>query len=605
LNSLFRAAAIAVSLLMAAGHALAEEPKKVLRYAFKIAESNFDPARINDLYSRTIVPHMMETLYEYDPLAKPAKVRPKTAAAMPEISADFRTWTVKIKPGIYFASDPAFKGKDGKQIRRELVAQDYVYAFKRFADPAVKSPTWGEFADLEVLGLNELHEKATTSKQPFEYDTPIEGLKALDRYTIQFKLRDPKPRFLNTPLATDLLVAVAREVVDFYGDKILEHPVGTGPFKLAQWRRSNFIALDRNPEFREVLYDSEPAANDAEGQAVLKQLKGKRLPMVDRVEISIIDEAQPRWLTFLKQESDLLEEVPPEFIGLAMPGGQVAPNLAKQGIKGYRMLRPEAAMTYFNMEDPIVGGYTPDKVALRRAIGLAVDLEREIRLVRRGQAVVAQSPVVPQTNDYDPNFRSENGEYNVAKARALLDTFGYVDKNGDGWRDMPDGSPLVLKKSTLPDQTSRQLDEQWQRNMKAINVRMEFVTAKFQENLKAGRAGKLQIWGLGGVSSDPDSIDALTKFDSRQIGGQNWARFKLPAMDAIYQKLTVLPDGPERKALFTELKRLSVAYMPYKIHVHRYMNDMAQPWLIGYRRPVFWTDFWQYLDIDTSKLPKR
>ena len=582
-----------------------DAPKKVFRYAFRIAEAGFDPARVSDLYSRTIIPHINEALYEYDPLARPSRLRPRTAAAMPEVSADFRTWTIRIKPGIYFASDAAFKDKDGKPVKRELVAEDYVYSFKRFADPKVNSPSWSEVEGFQILGLAEVRQKVIDSKQPFPYDAPVEGLRALDRYTLQIRLRDSKPRFAYTGLAQDLYVAVAREVVEFYGENITGHPVGTGPFKLVQWRRSSLIALERNPDYREVLYDAQPAADDAEGQAILKSLKGRRLPMLDRVEVSIIDEAQPRWLTFLKKDSDFLEEVPVEFITQAMPGGKVAPNLARQGMQGFRMVRSDAAYTYFNMDDPIVGGYTPQKIALRRAIGLAIDVEREIRLVRRSQAIVAQSSVLPHTTDYDPNFRSENGEYSVAKAKALLDMYGYVDKDGDGWRDMPDGSPLVLNKSTLPDQTNRQLDEQWQRNMKAIGVQIRFLPAKFQENLKAARGGKLQMWGLGGLSSEPDSLDGVSKYSSHQIDGLNYARFRLPAADAIYAKLNVLPDGPERHALFVELNRLSVAYMPYKTHVHRYINDMAQAWVVGYRRPVFWTDFWQYLDIDTSKLPVR
>jgi ABC-type transport system substrate-binding protein len=592
---------VALVCITAASATQAAEPLKVLRYAFRNAADNLDPAQISDLYSRTITPHIFESLYQYDPLARPFKVRPLTADGMPQASADFRTWTVKLKPGIYFASDPAFKGQ-----KRELVAQDYVYSLKRFADPVLKSATWTTVASVGFLGLNELNEEAVRLQKPFNYERPIEGAKALDRYTVQFRLKDPNPRFItNTLAAGDLFGAVAREVAEFYGDKIAEHPVGTGPFRLVSWRRSSQIILERNPDFREMLYDAEPAANDAEGQTILARMKGKRLPIIDRVEVSFIDENQPRWLSFLQQGSDFLEEVPPEFIERAMPGGKVAPNLAKQGIRGYRIVRPDAAFTYFNMEDPVVGGYTPDKVALRRAIGLAIDVEREIRLVRRGQAIVAQSPVVPGTWAYDERFKSENGEFNIAKAKALLDMFGYVDKDGDGWRDMPGGSPLVLQKSTQPDQVNRQLDEQWQRNMKAIGIRIQFLPAKFQENLKAARAGTLQMWGLGGIAADPDSLDSINKYDSRQIGSQNWARFKLPAVDALYQRLADMPDGPERLALFTEFKRLSLVYMPYKTHVHRYINDMAHPWLAGYRRPLFWTDFWQYVDIDTSKLPQK
>ena len=580
--------------------ATASEPgttKKVLRYAFTVAETGFDPAQISDIYSRTVTPHIFEALYQYDPLARPAKFRPLTAVGMPEISADFKVWTVRIQPGIFFADDEAFKGK-----KRELVAEDYVYSFKRFADPAVKSPAWTWLADFEFIGLAELRKLALDSKTPFNYDRPIEGLRALDRYTVQFHLAKPSPRFISSMAGSDLVGGVAREVVEFYGDKITAHPVGTGPFRLVQWRRSSFIALERSPFYREVFYDAEPAADDAVGQALLAKFKGRRLPMIDRVEISIIEEQQPRWLTFLQNKSDFLESVPAEFIELAMPGGKVAPHLAKRGIQGYRMVRSDGAVTLFNMEDATVGGYTPDKVALRRAIGLGVDLQAEIQRVRRGQAIPAQSPVVPNTWAYDPKFKSENGDYNPARAKALLDMFGYVDRNGDGWRDMPDGSPLILKKATQPDQQSRQLDDLWRRDMKALGIRIEFVPAKWPENLKAARAGKLMMWGVGGLAADPDGQGSFQRYHSKQIGGQNNARFNRPEFDAIYDKLSTMPDGPERLALFTEAKRIAVSYMPYKMHVHRYVNDMAQPWLLGYRRPLFWQEFWQYVDIDTARL---
>ncbi len=598
-----RTAAQAVSLaalpLGAGKTAAADGPKKVLRYAFRIAETGFDPAQVNDLYSRTITPHIFEGLYQYDHLARPAKNKPLTADGMPQPSADFRTWTVKVRPGIFFASDPAFKGS-----KRELVAEDYVYAFKRFADPVNKSPVWTGLETQEFIGLAELRKECLESKKPFNYDKVIEGIRALDRYTIQFKFNKADPRFTSTVASGDLFGAVAREVVEFYKDAIPAHPVGTGPFKLVQWRRSSFIALERSPEYREVLWDAEPGPDDVEGQALLARLKGKRLPLIDRVEISIIEEQQPRWLSFLQQASDLIEEVPPEFIDRAMPGGKVAPNLAKQGMRGYRVVRADSAYTYFNMEDATVGGYTPDKVALRRAISLGVDVEREIRLVRRGQAIVAQSPALPHSYAFNTSYRSENGEYNLARAKALLDMFGYVDKDGDGWREMPDGSPLLLKKATQPDQQSRQLDEQWKRDMDALNIRIEFAPAKWPENLKAGRAGKLMMWGLGGSGAGFDSLGGFARYHSKQVGGQNFARFKLPAMDVLYDRLDEMPDSPERLTLFEEAKRLSVVYAPYKFHVHRYFNDMTQPWVIGYRRPLFWNEYWQFIDIDTSKLPR-
>jgi ABC-type transport system substrate-binding protein len=576
-----------------APNAAAATPPKVLRYAFRVAETGFDPAQINDIYSRTVTPHIFEGLYRYDHLARPALIRPNTALDMPTVSEDFRTWTVRIRPGIHFADDPAFKGR-----RRELVAADYVYAFKRFADPRWKSPAWTFMDQFQFLGLAELRKQALDQKSPFDYDRPIDGIRALDRYTLQFKVAQPRPRLIETLATGDLFGAVAREAVEFYGADVSAHPVGTGPFLLKQWRRSSLIVLERNPQYREVLYDAQPAADDAEGQALLARLKGRRLPMVDRVEISIIEEDQPRWLTFLNEGSDVIERMPPEFVSQAMPNGQVAPNLARKGVQGFRIVNSEVVLTLFNMENPIVGGYSADKIALRRAIGLAIDLDREIRLVRRDQAIPAQSPINPNTTGYDAGFKSENGDHDPARARALLDMYGYVDRDADGWRDMPDGSPLVLEISTQPDQQNRQLDELWKRNMDAVQIRVRFLPAKWPENLKAARAGKLMMWGVGSSSAAPDGQGGLQRYHGKQVGGQNMARFRLPEFDAIYERMEVLPDGPERQALFGQAKKLVVAYMPYKSHVHRIVTDLAQPWVVGYRRPLFWQDWWHMVDIE-------
>ena len=572
----------------------AAQPRKVLRYAFRVAETGFDPAQVIDIYSRTVTPHIFEGLYGYDHLARPAKIKPLTAAAMPEVDADFRTWTVHLQPGIFFADDPAFKGR-----RRELVAADYVYSFKRFADPASKSPAWGGLAQQGIVGLAEARQRALQGKLPFDYDAPIAGLQALDRYTIRFRLAAPRPRFLETLATGDLFGALAREVVETYGGDIAAHPVGTGPFRLAQWRRSSLIVLERNPAYRERYFDAEPAADDAEGQALLARFRGRRLPMIQRVEISIIEEEQPRWLSFLQARHDFVEQMPAQFIDLAMPGGQLAPHLARKGVRGYRMVRPDVYFVVFNMDDPVVGGLAPAQVALRRAIGLALDVPREIATVWRGQAIPAQSALLPQTTGYDPAFKSEMGDFDPARAKALLDLYGWIDRDGDGWRERPDGSPLLLEMLTQPDNQSRTLDELRAKNLAAVGLRLQYRPAKWPENLKAARAGQYQIWRVGGSAAAPDGLPSLARFHGPQLGGQNLARFALPAFDAIYERLEVLPDGPERLALFRQAQLLGIAYAPYKTLVHRIVTDLAQPTLIGYRRPLFWQDWWHMVDIQT------
>jgi ABC-type transport system substrate-binding protein len=569
---------------------------RVLRCSFPVAETGMDPAQVSDVYSRTLTASIFEGLYGYDHLARPAKSVLVTAAGMPEVADNWREFTIRIQRGIFFADDPAFKGAiPGKG--RELVAQDYVYSILRFADPATKSPLFSSVQNWGIVGLDERRQQAIDSKKPFDYDTPLPGLQALDRTTLRFRLKETRPRFVESLSVGDLYGAVAREVVEFYGDKIMAHPVGTGPFRLASWRRSSRIVLERNPTYRKVLWQAEPAADDAEGQAAAKKLTGRTLPLVDRVEIDIIEAAQPRWLAFLNGQHDVIERMPPEFIDIAMPGGKTAPHLAKRGVRGVRTLTADVTFMYFNMEDPVVGGLAPERVALRRAIGLATDTQREIRTLRKGMAIPAQSPVMPHLTGYDPAFKSEMSAYDPARARALLDLYGWTDRNGDGWREQPDGKPLVLEIATQPDQTSRDLDELRQKNLQAIGLRVEFKPAKWPENLKAGRAGKLQIWALASLASQPDGQNIFDRYFGPQSGLQNIARFKHPELDRIYQQMSQLPDGPERLALFEQIKKLAVAYMPYKLGVHRFVADLMTDRVVGFKRPIFWLNWYHMVDV--------
>ena len=572
--------------------------EKVLRYAFEIAETGFDPAQLSDMYSRIVTENIFDALYTYDYLARPAKVRPNVAVGMPVVSDDFRTYTVKIKPGIYFADDPAFGGK-----KRELTAHDFVYSYKRIFDPKTKSPIYSGLAEEKLLGMEDLRREAEKPGASFNYDKEVEGIRALDRYTIQFNLHETRPRFIYSLADSGIFGAVAREVVEKYGDKIMEHPVGTGPFKLDQWTRSSRMTFVRNPNFREAFYEAEPPPDDALSQAIYQQMKGKRLPIVDRVEISVIEEIQPRWLSFLGKDHDFLMHLPAAFAYQAIPNNRLAPHLEKKHITMERVAAPDVTVSFFNMEHPVVGGYSPEKVALRRAIALAYNSAEEIRLPRRNQAIAAQGPIQPSTVGYDAGFKTEMSEFNRARAAALLDMYGYVDRDGDGWRDLPDGKPLLLEYSTQPSAADRELNEIWKKNMDAVGIRIAFKTAKWPENLKAARAGKLMMWGLGYGASTPDGGGALDLAYGPSKGQGNLSRFGNAEFDRLYRKQLLMPDGPERQAIMQQMVKIMVAYMPYKFSTHRIRTDLMQPWLLGYRRHPTSRGFWRYVDIDTSKLP--
>jgi ABC-type transport system substrate-binding protein len=568
---------------------------KTFRWAFNAAETGFDPVQINDLYSNYVVANIFEPPLQYDFLARPAMIRPRTAVAMPDISADFRVFTVRIRPGIFFQDDPAFNGK-----KRELVAEDYVYQLKRVADPKWKSPQWPTIENERVIGLVDLRKASQQPGSRFDYDREIEGARSLDRYTFQIRLEEPSPRFAELFTDARIIGGVAREVVEAYDQEIMSKPVGTGPFRLAAWKRASSIVLERNPGYRDEFYDAQPAPDDESGNAILARLKGRKLPMIDRVELSVINESQPRWLSFLNAQQDTVN-VPLEFVTIAAPNGKIAPALEKQGIRLERVINPDVAITFFNMDDPVVGGYTPEKVALRRAISLGYNVEEEIRLIRRGSMIPAQSQVPPLTSGYDPAFISEMSTFDRARARALLDIYGYVDRDGDGWRERPDGSPLILEIATESSQLDRAFNELWKRQLDAIGVRVQFNQNQWPENLRNARAGKLMMWLLGNSATRPDSDDFLAFGSSKEVGSNNFARFVRPEYDALYERQKQMADSPERDAVIREMKRMFVVWMPYKVHGHRINNDVTQPWLVGFRRHPFARDFFKHIDIDDSQ----
>jgi ABC-type transport system substrate-binding protein len=591
-------ALLALCALPATGSAA--DASKTFRMAFEVAETTFDPQKVSDLYSNMIIDTLLDAPLKYDYLARPSKLKPNTLAAMPEVTDNARTFTLRVKPGIYFDDDPAFGGK-----KRELTAYDYVYSMKRLMDPKLAAPLLSEIEGV-ILGSEAAIKKAREANR-FDYDAPFEGIKALDRYTFQVKLEHPSYIFIYNFADCRIACAVAREVVEKYGDDVGSHPVGTGAYRLSFWKRSSKMVLEPNPNYREEYFDGDPAADDARAREILARMKGKRLPIIGRIEIYIIEETQPRWLAFLNGDLDLMYQVPTEFAYIAFPNNKLAPNLQKQGIEMEQVAALDLTFAYFNMEDATVGGYTPEKVALRRAINLAYNTRDEIAIVRKNQAVPAQAPWSPGVAGYDPGFRTSANEYNVPKAKALLDMFGYLDRDGDGYREMPDGSPLTLVFNSTPTARDQQIDELWKRSMDDIGVRFTVRKAKWPDLLKESYAGKLMMWQLGGAASAPDADTWLSSLYGPNAGMKgNQANFKLPEYDRIYEKARTMPDSPERTKLYEELAKLVVAYAPWKINVNRILTDMWYPWLVGYRRPlVQGNTFWKYLDIDSTKVARR
>jgi len=282
------------------------------------------------------------------------------------------------------------------------------------------------------------------------------------------------------------------------------------------------------------------------------------------------------------------------------PANKLKPTFAQRGVQMWRGVQPAITYTYFNMEDPVVGGYSNDKIALRRAISMAFNTDDEIRIVRQGQGEPATQPIPPNITGYDPKF-SGHVRFDPAGAKALLDKFGYVDRDGDGWRDLPDGKPLTLTIASPPSAIDRQLDELWKKSMDGVGLRLEFIKQKWPDLLKMSRAGQLQMWSLGNISNTTEGFGFLDLLYGPHSGVTNLARFKLPEYDKLYDQARQLPDSPERTRLFQRMSQLVTAYAPWKLDAFRYETVLVYPWVLGYKHNVFDQYPWRYLDLDVAR----
>ena len=577
-----------------AAPAPAAAPVKTLRYILPAAETGFDPATARDLYSNHITQAVFDTLYTYDYLARPVKVVPGAAAAMPEVSADGKTYTIRLKKGILFTPDAAFGGK-----RRELTMADYVYSWKRLFDPRLASPhSW--LFEGKVVGLDDLAKEAGKSNK-LDFNKKVAGLEILDPYTLRITLTKTDFNFPMI-LAYVPTAAVAREVVDKYGDvkgEVGSNPVGTGYYTLGEWTRGNRIVLNRNPQHLPETWNF-MAGDDPDDQRIVRQMQGKRIPAIDRIVISVMIEDQSRWLSFQSGGTDVFWLDGP-LAPKALLNGKLRPELAEKGVQLSRLLDPEISYYYWNMQDPTLGGFSKEKIALRRAIAMAHNIDEEIRIIWNGQAKRLDYPIPPGVVGYDPHYKSLL-QYDPVLANKLLDKFGYK-KGADGWRTLPDGKPLLIRYASRNEANGVLQAEMWRKTYNSLGIRMENDRMIFSDILKTEKQCKMQTRTAPWLADYPDGDNFMQLFYGPNTHQNNNGCYQDPEYDKWYAASQAMPASPERDELFHKMARRLEVNAGALIGYARYRNMLAQKTVQGYKKHPILFQEWAYMDIDSTGTP--
>lgn len=552
---------------------------KVLELPVVGEVKGMDPAYTDDNISCAEVAKVYEGLLTYHYLKRPYELTPNLAAAMPTVSDDGLVYTFKIQQGVKFHDNACFPGGKG----RELIAEDFVYSIKRIADPKVQS-TGFYLLDGRIKGLNAWREKHID--KPVDYNESVEGLQALDQYTLQFTLTKPFPQFLYV-LARHFCFAVPQEAVQHYGPEFLNHPVGTGPFIIEEFKpQAREIVYHKNPNFRAKLF---PAEASEEFKHLLADA-GKPLPLVDKIVVHIIPEEQPRWLKFQKGQIDYIQVPKDEFAEAITPAKGLSPAMQQKEIQLHHGPSLSTYFIAFNHLNPLFR----DNLKLRRALSLAYDRQSLNKLFYHGMSLVAQSIIPPGLAGYRSDYVNPYGIYDLARAKQLLAEAGYP-----GGKDLP-----AITLDTSNSTTHRQLAEHFARCMEKLGIKIEVITNPWPALLKkVSQSKSTMLHTMGWTPAYPDAEHMLQLlYGPNQAPGSNGSNFDDATYNALYEQISAMSDSPARTRLYEKMNQLAAEKVPLIYMVHRSDHVLHHNWLQNYVLSDF--DYHgqeQYLNVDMDK----
>jgi oligopeptide transport system substrate-binding protein len=532
----------------------------------------FDPMMASDVGSAAQIAKVYEGLLTYHWLKVPFELVPNLAEEMPTISKDGMTYIFKIKKGVHFQDDPAFPGGKG----RELEASDFVYSIKRHADSKNQSEGWWVF-DGKIQGLNDWRKKY--EKFPAaNYDEVVEGLKALDKYTLQIKLAKVFPQFLYS-LAMPFTYVVAKEAVAKYGKEFINHPVGTGPYVLPVFDNRKHLVFSKNPTFREKYFpkDASPEFKDMLTDA------GKKLPLVDKIVVDVMVESQPAWLKFNKGETDYLY-IPKDNYTTAVSNNKLSKTMTDKGV--FLKVTPGLDVYFigFNFDVKIF-----QNTNLRRAMSLAFDQKTANELFYNNTGFPAESVAPPGIAGNVPAFKNPWRGPNVDLAKKYLAMAGYPDGKG-----LPE-----ITLDTFSSTSARQKAEFFQKQMEKVGIKIKVVTNLSPELQAKIKRRSTMLIDYGWIGDYPDTENFLQIFyGPNSSPGANNSNYNNPEFNKGYEVVSKMQDSPARTALYEKMNQFlaNEAVAIFTVHTQSYM--LQQKWVKNYHDSDFIFDFHQYLNVD-------
>jgi len=546
---------------------------KVVNYTtYGATVKSLDPATCGDVTSAVIQGNIYEGLYWYHYLKRPLEIVPQLADGMPEISDDGLTYTIKIKRGVKYSRNPCFgKNPDGTYKTRTVRAADFVLAFKRVADYHINTGLAWAFLSGRIVGLDEWRKKSKSypAGDFSRYDLPVEGLKALDDYTFQIKLRKKFPQMMYV-LAMHVYAPIPREAVDYWlgteddgkggrrpipiNKRVCEFRdyrmvVGTGPYMFKEFVRKNRIVLVRNPDFRNQYYPTEGAPGDKE-KGLLADA-GKKVPFIDVIRYDYVAESYSAWMRFLTKQTDSCGIPKEVFKSVITPGKKLGEKWRKRGIRLYTYSPPVIYWLVFNMEDPIVGA----SKSLRQALCLAYDVENHIKILYNGRGKRATNILPSLFKEHD---LAGPGPYYRLDLQAAKRKLEQAKKELARQGKLINGKIPQLRLD-LPgnDRAAYRMGEFVQQQFRKLGIDLKVIGndwATLQEKVNNKRC---QIYAMGWHADYPDPENFLQLFYSPNIAkGTNNANYSNPEYDRLYERARVLPDCPERRKLYVKMVRI-------------------------------------------------